>query len=1123
MNNYTIEQLINIQQLEKLLEAYVRISGIACGLMDNELNIIVGTGLQEICTCYHWDNPKSFSRCWRNDPEIKQALDNFNGDLFECRCKNGMINIAMPIVIEERRLGVFFSGQFFYDDQPPDLSWFQQQAEELGFDVKPYLAVIRQTPLFSHTQVDNTMRFLHQLVQLLAETGHANLQREREVEERRQVEQKLLLLTGAINNASDAFFLIDDRHRFRYVNDVACRTLGYSREELLRMGTLDIDPDISLEILEAFQNKATRKRLPKPFETRHRTKEGRIFPVEISGTPFEYEGVKFGLVMARDITERKQAEQQIKLLSHALDQVHEAAFLITPNARFLYVNQEACRSLEYSRDELLEMAIPNIDPDFSTKRTEEHFTDLLRRGTLTFESHHRTQSGHIFPVEISSSVLEYAGSTYVLSLVRDITERKQMEDMLRQRECEFRTLAEGLPDNIARYNREGITVYVNPILAKSLGATAADKIGMRIREWHTDGSYEAYAQVVDNVLSKGQDCEIEFIVPGTEEEPIVHQIRVIAEHDPDGMVTGALAVGRDISELKRAEQERLAHLHLLACMDQVNRAIQRADDLTQMMSDVLEITITFFDCDRVFLMYPCDPEATTWGIPMERTRDKYPGLGLLGRDIPMTTDHSEALRILLTLDGSVQFGSGSNYPLPQDVSEQFGIKSSMSMVLYPKADKPWQFGVHQCSFPRVWTASEEELLQKIGRRLTDGITSLLFYCNLRKSEARYHLLFENSPVSIWEEDLSGVKSFFDLLKADGIRDIEAYFDQHPLTVKHCAELVKVLDLNEATLRLHNATVKDELLADLTETFTPESFETFRQELINLWQGKTQMTLDTVIKTVAGELRHVTVYASVCPGYETTLAKCLISFIDITERRQAEQKLLEEQQRLNDMAIELTLSEERERRRISVTLHDTLGQDLTLIRMKLGNLNKTELSTDQRKLLCEIKLLTEGTISRVRNLTKLLCPPILESAGFEAALKWLARQIETDYGMQIAFIDDLQDKTVARELQIELYNCVRELLINVAKHAGTTTACLSVRLEADTLAIRVKDNGIGFDADSTFKNSITEGFGLFAISRRIAHIGGIFQITSKQGYGTEVAMNIPLLRDYRSKAATQEQS
>lgn len=88
MNNYTIDQLINIQQLKQLLETHVQISGIPCGLMDNDANIIVGVGLQQVCTQYLWEHPGSFARCWRNDPEIKQALENFTGDLFECRCQN---------------------------------------------------------------------------------------------------------------------------------------------------------------------------------------------------------------------------------------------------------------------------------------------------------------------------------------------------------------------------------------------------------------------------------------------------------------------------------------------------------------------------------------------------------------------------------------------------------------------------------------------------------------------------------------------------------------------------------------------------------------------------------------------------------------------------------------------------------------------------------------------------------------------------------------------------------------------------------------------------------------------------------------------------------------------------
>jgi PAS domain S-box-containing protein len=161
---------------------------------------------------------------------------------------------------------------------------------------------------------------------------------------------------------------------------------------------------------------------------------------------------------------------------------------------------------------------------------------------------------------------------------------------------------------------------------------------------------------------------------------------------------------------------------------------------------------------------------------------------------------------------------------------------------------------------------------------------------LRESEQQYRQVFENSPVSIWEEDFSEVKNFFDNLKKSGVTDLESYFEQHPEAVRHCAELTKIVDVNQAALALHGAANKDELLAGLVHLFTPESFDTFRHELVYLWKGETEMTGDAVVKTLTGDLRHVTVYFSICPGYEQTLSKVLVSLVDITERKQAEAAL-----------------------------------------------------------------------------------------------------------------------------------------------------------------------------------------------------------------------------------------
>lgn len=505
----------------------------------------------------------------------------------------------------------------------------------------------------------------------------------------------------------------------------------------------------------------------------------------------------------------------------------------------------------------------------------------------------------------ASQLLQLVATRAAAELARERSDR-----ILRAREHEFRTLAISLPDNIVRYDRDGRTIYVNPVLEKTLGAAATDMIGKRVREIHTDGSYEAYAQALDATLAGGENCEFELLLPVTREEPLVHQIRMIAERDDQGGVTGVLAIGRDITERKKAEQERQANLRFFENMDRVNRAIQGATDLEGMLSELLDAVLAIFDCDRAFLLYPCDPEAPSWSVPVERTKPAYPGVLELGIKVPMSNDVAQSLRILLEADGPVKFGPGTEHPLPADASERFGFKCLLSMAIRPKIGSPWQFGLHQCSRVRIWTADEVQLFREIARRLADALSTMLVYRDLLESERRYRRVFENSPISIWEEDFSEIRTFFDLLKKEGVTDIEQYLDAHPEAVRLCAERATIIDVNQAALTLHGALNKEELFAGLVNTFTPESFETFRQELVCLWNGGTEMERDAVVKTLAGEHRDVTVYFSVCPGYERTLGRVLVSLANITERKQMEEILHIQTDELEEEVAERQMAQEK---------------------------------------------------------------------------------------------------------------------------------------------------------------------------------------------------------------------
>jgi signal transduction histidine kinase/PAS domain-containing protein len=197
-----------------------------------------------------------------------------------------------------------------------------------------------------------------------------------------------------------------------------------------------------------------------------------------------------------------------------------------------------------------------------------------------------------------------------------------------------------------------------------------------------------------------------------------------------------VATVADVTERKRAEEEHQAQLWFLESMDVIDRAIQRTSDLEQMMGDVLDAVLKIFRCDRAWLLYPCDPEADSLRVPAERTRPEYVGALGTGAEIPNEPEVADVSRSLLASDGPVRFDPESDCALPSELAERFDIRSIIAMAVHPKVDKPYVFGLHQCSRPRVWTPHEERLFHEIGRRLADALDTLLMFRNLRESQRK---------------------------------------------------------------------------------------------------------------------------------------------------------------------------------------------------------------------------------------------------------------------------------------------------------------------------------------------------------------------------------------------------
>jgi PAS domain S-box-containing protein len=184
----------------------------------------------------------------------------------------------------------------------------------------------------------------------------------------------------------------------------------------------------------------------------------------------------------------------------------------------------------------------------------------------------------------------------------------------------------------------------------------------------------------------------------------------------------------------------MAEIDFLNSLDLVSQAMNNARDIDHVIEDVLDTVSSIFGCDRIWLFYPCDPDAPTFRVLAERNRSEYPGAFTTGQELPITPDAAKTIKKTINSGAPVVFDSQSGNKV-DDVAASFSVRSQMMMAVHPKAGKPWMFGMHQCAFPRIWTPDEQLLFKEISFRVVESLNNLIFLRDLKKSELKYRRFF----------------------------------------------------------------------------------------------------------------------------------------------------------------------------------------------------------------------------------------------------------------------------------------------------------------------------------------------------------------------------------------------
>ncbi|NJD22762.1 MAG: PAS domain S-box protein [Melioribacter sp.] len=715
------------------------------------------------------------------------------------------------------------------------------------------------------------------------------------------------------------------------INEGYTRLLGYSRSESIGKTTNELSIWANPADRIFFINSLKKFGHITDFETTLRRKDGMLMTVIDSARIIELQGEKCVLSVIVDITERKLNELTIYKLNRIYKVLSETNQLIVREKNRDRLLKEICRiAVEYGG--ILMASISFVDKKThkviptawfgkeegyfsSTKLSIENISEgkgptgtAIRENRFVFSTDIETEpmmepwreqallrgyrSSAAFPLceggkpigaftmfasepnfftdnELTLMNELAMDVSYALENIQTEEIRIRTEKLMHQSEEKFSNAFWFSPVALSISSMEDMKyIEVNESFLQLTGYNASEVIGHTRDELNLWMHHEHLQDFIKILNEHGTVKNFEFAFRNKNGE-LKYGLRS-ASIITIGGTRCILSQTYDITEKKKAEEERLFHLKFMESLDMVTRTIQGTNDLNQMMNDVLETVFSIFDCDRIWLFYPCDPDASSFRVPMEITKPEYPGAKVLNVDIPMPPDMSQNLREALESADPLTYIVGTEKPVNKVSAEQFGVKSMMMVALRPKSGKPWAFGMHQCSTPRIWIEEEVKLFKEISSRISDGLSSMLFLRDLQESEERFRRLTENARDVIYRMSLPDGK--YEYISPAAL----FVFGYSPEEFYNTASLIK-------------------------QAIHPDWQKYFEEQWANLMKGEMPPTYEYQIIHKSGEARWLNQRNILVHDNDGNPIAIEGIVTDITEHRCAENVILESEKRFKELA------------------------------------------------------------------------------------------------------------------------------------------------------------------------------------------------------------------------------
>ncbi|MGB7876163.1 MAG: PAS domain S-box protein [Anaerolineales bacterium] len=688
-------------------------------------------------------------------------------------------------------------------------------------------------------------------------------------------------------------------------------------------------------------------------------------PFEYIFKPFDPESLRATIEIALHNQDLKsQLHESERRYRTLVETMNDGVGQVDADGKVIFANNKLCQMTGYSQEELVGREHVNLFSEEYQELQQEEFDSRKTGKANTFETVLVRKDGSTLPVILSGSPVFGQEGSFVgsIGVITDISEQKRSEQVLRRKAEEM----DALQDTILGLTSPNTSLqeFLQGIVARAADMLHASSGGLYVTEPEKERvrcvvSYNTARDFTGTVLNYGEGAA--GYVAQTGKSLVVDDYRIwsgrasVYETDQpfqavlsapliwQGSVTGVIHLLRDEKSQKFTKDDlRL----LMAFADHAAVALentrlydsieQELEERKQAEAEVRKSKQALEKAERLVHLghYEIDPATgmASWSEEIYKIFGLDPNNSeptvKTYKDLIYSEDRS---KVYASYDQSVQQGLPFDlvYRIVRPNGDIRYVHSNARTLLDEDGNTTKLFG----TFQDITELKQVELAFK-------------------QSEERYRTLFENSPISIWEEDFSDIQTFFMDLRKSGVTDFRTYFEKNPEVVSHLAGKIKITSFNKATKDLFKVESKDDIPLKLPYYFSDESMEVFREELIALAEGETKFKSEIPIRDPSGQRLTFQLDLAVAPAYEQSLEKVLISILDITERKQAEEIMLA-RYRLVRKSLSLTLPD---------LLQATLDETEALTKSSIGffllveadqvNLSLQAWSTNTLQNLCK---------------------------------------------------------------------------------------------------------------------------------------------------------------------------